>query len=128
MNQYKLFIKFHYSPDGQKDLPGYGYVNLNPLRDFLDDKGQWIGGCKEKYSDWKGSTDTLVQQAISRIHAYSKIGQRDVFKLLENGKLNTYYLYEVNMNPVFNWKDWRIILYSPQVNRAIQIPFDIGQD
>lgn len=45
-NNFNLTIKFHYSPDGQRDVPGYGFVNLAPLRDFVDTKGQWIGGCK----------------------------------------------------------------------------------
>ena len=48
-NAYELNIKFHYSPDGKTDLPGTGKVRMNPLRDFTDQKGQWIGGCKENY-------------------------------------------------------------------------------
>jgi len=35
-NQYRLYIKFHYCPDGSHDYPGYGQVNLMPLRDFVD--------------------------------------------------------------------------------------------
>jgi len=52
-----LNIKFHYCPDGQHDFPGFGIVNIVPLRDFVDSKGNWIGGCKEVYSDWSGSAD-----------------------------------------------------------------------
>ena len=107
-----LTLKFHYSPDGKKDLPGLGAVDLNPLRDFIDEQGQWKGGCKEQYSGWSGSTDFKVQQAIARLGPYSKIGQRDMFTLSEDGILKKYYLYEVNINPSFDWKDWRIVLYS----------------
>ena len=123
-----LTIKFHYSPDGKRDAPGYGSVDLMPMRDFVDTKGQWVGGCKEHYLGWSGSTDRQVQQAIARVHPYSKIGQRDVFSLLENGVINQYYLYEVNMNTEFNWKDWRIVLYSLKYNRAVQIPFSFDRD
>ena len=107
-----MTIKFHYSPDGKKDVPGYGWVDLFPQRDFVDGSGEWVGGCKQNYADWLGFTDRNVQQAISRVGVYSKIGQRDLFTLVENGQTNKYYLYEVNMNKVFDWKYWRIVLYS----------------
>ena len=94
----------------------------------MDSKGQWIGGSKENYSDWKGNTDLKVQQAIARLGLYSKIGQRDLFILVEDGRPNKYYIYEVNMNKVFNWKDWRIVLYSERDNVAAEVPFSFGGD
>lgn len=84
-NSYQLDIKFHYSPDGKVDRPGYGSVVLYPLRDFVDKSRAWIGGCKENYQDWKGHVDTQLQQAIARVGPYSKIGQRDLFILEQNG-------------------------------------------
>jgi hypothetical protein len=56
-NQYRLNIKYHYCPDGQNDYPGLGYVELIPLRDFIDAKGFWLGGCKENYG-WNSSADS----------------------------------------------------------------------
>jgi hypothetical protein len=57
-------------------------------------------------------TDIKVQKSIAKVQNYSKIGQRDIFTLAENGVTNKYYIYEVNINTTFNWKDWRIFLYS----------------
>ena len=37
--------------------------------------------------------------------------------------MKKYYLYEVNFNPQFNWKDWRIVLYSERDNVAARIMF-----
>ena len=45
-SKFNLTIKFHYSPDGKKDVPGYGWVDLFPQRDFVDGSGKWVGGCK----------------------------------------------------------------------------------
>lgn len=105
-------IKFHYSPDGSHDLPGYGYMNLNPLRDFIDKNGNWIGGCKENYSDWKGYTDTNVLNAMRKIGVNGKIGQRDFFSIENSGKVYRYYLYEANLYTDFDWKNWRIFIYG----------------
>lgn len=85
---------------------------IDPIRDFVDQNGQWKGGIKLNYSDWRGIADTKLQKAIGKVTSYSKIGQRDIFTLTENGVIHKYYLYEVNINKVFNWNDWRIFLYS----------------
>lgn len=77
-SQYKLSIKYHFSPDGQRDYPGYGHVDLIPLRDFIDKKGFWVGGCKQNYA-WSGQNDTKVYNAIRRLGITGKIGQRDSF-------------------------------------------------
>lgn len=74
-------VKFHYSPDGSHDFPGMGYVNFKPLRDFVDKSGKWVGGCKENYSDWKGSSDVNVLNAMRKIGVTGKIGQRDSFTI-----------------------------------------------
>ena len=58
-NQYRLTIKFHYSPDGSHDYPGEGIVNVFPLRDFTK-SGQWVGGSVQNYSDWRGIPDKTV--------------------------------------------------------------------
>ena len=111
-NEFKLSIKFHYCPDGSHDYPGFGTVNLVPLRDFVDGQSHWIGGCKENYGDWSGSADSKVENAIRKIGVQGKIGQRDVFWLQEGGNLNKYYFYEANLNYAVDWKNWRIVLYS----------------
>jgi hypothetical protein len=76
-----LKVKFHYSPDGSHDLPGYGSINFKPLRDFVDKAGRWIGGCKEAYGDWKGTSDVNVLNAMRKIGVNGKIGQRDSFSV-----------------------------------------------
>ena len=53
-------MKFHYCPDGSHDYPGFGSVNLVPLRDFVDKQGNWVGGAKEFYQDWIGNADQDV--------------------------------------------------------------------
>lgn len=111
-NQYYLKIKFHYSPDGSHDLPGFGYINLRPLRDFIDKNGQWIGGCKQAYTDWKGYTDSVVMNAIRKIGVTGKIGQRDSFSIISQGRTYNYYLYEANLYADFDWKNWRIFLFG----------------
>ena len=78
-NEFALKLKFHFSPDGSHDLPGYGSVNLKPLRDFIDKQGKWVGGCKQNYSDWSGIEDLITEKAIRRIGLSGKIGQRDLF-------------------------------------------------
>ncbi len=92
-SQYYLKIKFHYSPDGSHDYPGFGYINLKPLRDFIDKNGNWVGGCKQSYTDWKGSTDSNVLNAMRKIGVTGKIGQRDSFTIQTQGKINRYYFY-----------------------------------
>jgi len=52
------------------------------LRDFVNAKGVWVGGCKENYTDWQGNSDTKVEDAIRKIGLLGKIGQRDMFELL----------------------------------------------
>lgn len=111
-SEFRLNIKYHYCPDGQNDFPGYGHVNLKPLRDFVDSKSHWIGGCKENYTDWQGLSDVKVENAIRKINIQGKIGQRDLFELNENGQINKYYFYEANLNKAFDWHNWRIVLYS----------------
>ena len=101
-------IKFHYSPDGSHDLPGEGFVNFVPLRDFTVD-GKWVGGCKEAYSDWKGFSDTNVEKALKTVGCEGKIGQRDFFTI----EKTDYYIYECNLYYQFDWKNWRIFMYSP---------------
>lgn len=54
---------------------------MNPLRDFVDKNKNWIGGCKENYTDWKGYTDTNVLNAMRKIGVNGKIGQRDFFSI-----------------------------------------------
>ena len=78
-NQYQLSIKFHYSPDGSHDLPGEGFVNLLPLRDFVNEKGEWVGGCKQSYTGWRGFSDVTVLQVMRVAGCEGKIGQRDFF-------------------------------------------------
>jgi len=104
-------------------LPGYGTIVLKPLRDFVDQHQNWIGGCKQNYTDWIGKSDVNVSNAIKKIGIFGKIGQRDSFTFYENGVYKKYYLYECNLNVDFNWKNWRIILYSEVENRAVPIPF-----
>ena len=99
------------------DLPGEGFVNLIPLRDFVNGKGEWIGGCKEHYTDWKGFADVSVLQIMRTFGCEGKIGQRDFFEV-ENEK---YYLYECNLNSEFDWKNWRIYLYSPKERKALPL-------
>ena len=122
-NEWALNIRFHYSPDGSHDLPGTGYVMLNPLRDFIKN-GTWIGGVRENYGDWEGVKDSDVELAFQRIGFVGKIGQRDMFILNENGTYRRYYIYESNKNAQFSWENWRIILYSEDIRRAILIPLD----
>lgn len=98
-----------------------------PLRDFVNDKKQWVGGCKEKYSDWVGNADTKVENAIRKIGIQGKIGQRDGFQILESGSLNQYYFYEANLNSAFDWRNWRIVLYSVKDDRAMTIPFSFNK-
>lgn len=105
-------LKFHFSPDGSHDLPGYGSVNFKPLRDFVDKQGKWIGGCKQNYTDWSGIEDLITEKAIRKIGLTGKIGQRDIFEISDGSSTSKYYLYEVNMNLNFDWKNWRIVLYS----------------
>ena len=42
--------------------------------------------------------------------------------------MKKYYLYEVNVNPSFDWKDWRIVLYSERDNVAARINFSFKGD
>lgn len=121
-NQYSLNIKFHYSPDGSHDLPGYGTVRLNPLRDFVDSHGKWTGGCYQNYADWSGYKDTTAEGVMRQIGCHGKIGQRDYF-YLGNDK---YYLYECNLNSEFDWHNWRIVLYSASLKTAKFLPLVLG--
>jgi hypothetical protein len=75
---YRLDIRYHYSPDGSNDYPGIGSVILDPHRDFVDSKGNWVGGCKENYS-WTSRRDTAALAAIRKAGFQGKIGQRDRF-------------------------------------------------
>jgi hypothetical protein len=38
-----------------------------------------------------------------------------------------YYIYECNLYLDFNWKNWRIVLYSSIENRALPIPFEFDK-
>lgn len=96
---------------------------MKPLRDFLDKSGNWIGGCKQNYSDWKGSTDTNVINAIMKIGVTGKIGQRDSFSIISQGRTYNYYLYEANLYADFDWRNWRIFLYGETENQVMPIPF-----
>lgn len=66
-----------------------GFVNLKPLRDFVDAKGNWKGGCFENYRDWTGSQDTVAEGALRQAGCLGKIGQRDYFYI----GTEKYYLY-----------------------------------
>jgi hypothetical protein len=68
-----------------------------------------------------------VENAIRKIGIQGKIGQRDVFWVNEGGNLNKYYFYEVNLNAAFDWKNWRIVLYSALEERAMVIPFSFNK-
>jgi len=50
--------------------------------------------------------------AIRKIGVTGKIGQRDSFSIVSQGKTYNYYLYEANLYADFNWKNWRIFLYG----------------
>ena len=100
-------MRFHYSPDGSHDYPGFGFVNIKPLRDFTKD-GKWIGGSVENYGDWRGSPDKDVEGMLRQAGCNGKIGQRDSFDILNQ----RYYLYECNLNQSFDWKSWRIFALS----------------
>lgn len=41
--------------------------------------------------------------------------------------MNKYYFYEVNLNAVFDWRNWRIVLYSAAEDRAMVIPFNFNK-
>lgn len=56
-------------------------MNLKPLRDFADGKGNWKGGCYENYRDWQGLEDTTPGAALRIAGCSGKIGQRDFFYL-----------------------------------------------
>lgn len=68
-----------------------------------------------------------MENAIRKIGIQGKIGQRDLFWLEESGILNKYYFYEVNLNAAFDWRNWRIVLYSEKDDRAVQIPFQFNK-
>lgn len=123
-NEYRLNIKFHYSPDGSHDFPGTGYVFLRPLRDFIDKSGQWIGGCYENYKDWLGLTDSVVEGALRQAGCGGKIGQRDYFYL----NSEKYYIYECNLDSSFSWSSWRIALFSPTSKQAKLLGLVLGGD
>ena len=55
---------------------------------------------------------------------HGKIGQRDYFEF----RSQKYYLYECNINPDFDWRDWRIYLYSPAEKKAIDLGINLNGD
>ena len=46
-----------------------------------------------------------------------KIGQRDLFEVQNK----TFYIYECNLQYDFDWKNWRILMYSPLEKRALPL-------
>lgn len=68
-----------------------------------------------------------MESAIRKIGIQGKIGQRDVFWVKEGSNINKYYLYEANLNTVFDWRNWRIVLYSASEDRATLIPFNFSK-
>jgi hypothetical protein len=99
-------------------------VNIRPLRDFVDGSGKWIGGCKENYQDWSGAVDTNAEKSLRGVGCAGKIGQRDYFFV--GG--DKYYIYECNTNAAFDWKSWKIALYSPSLNQARMLGLKLGGD
>ena len=91
------------------------------MRDFTVD-GKWVGGCKLAYSDWKGFSDSDVQKALQIAGCEGKIGQRDFFTIDKTD----YYIYECNLYYQFDWKNWRIFMYSPSQRKAILLNLNLN--
>lgn len=110
-----IYLRFHFttksSPDG--DTPGYGFVSFNPSKE--------IDGV---YYNWQGYFDNDANNAIeiARQVQGGKIGQRANI----NYHNQRYYLYEAQLNSNFDWKNWRLFLYSVAEKRAVQLSLNFN--
>lgn len=114
---YKLDLKFHYAPTGDDDTPGYGsFIMKVPVNEEL---------VRKSGVEWNGYFDKAVFNAIKTaadpVGGFSKIGQRDYFSW--NGQ--KYFLYEANIGSKFDWKMWRIFLYSVKEKKACLLKLNI---
>ena len=109
-----IYIRFHFTLDDspEQDTPGCGVVTYKPSKE----------GSGE-YFNWQAFFDNESNNAIevARNVQGGKIGQRASIKF--NQKL--YYLFEAQLNRNFDWKNWRLFLYSPDENRALQLNLKI---
>eukprot|EP01031_Cornospumella_fuschlensis_P036837 gene36837-44686_t len=109
-NFWTLYVRFHFTTDDvpEGDIPGYGVVSYNPSKEDP----------AVLYFNWQGYFDNDVNNAITiaRAGEAGKIGQRGNIQY----KSHNFYMYEAQLTGNFDWHNWRLFLYSPQEQRAVQ--------
>jgi hypothetical protein len=111
-----LYVRFHFTTIDapEVDTPGYGAISFNPTKEN-----------DTLYYNWQGYFDNDASNAIqiARHLGGGKIGQRSNLRYNNHN----YYLYEAQLNSSFDWHNWRLFLYSPQEQRAVQLLLNIEE-